>query len=73
AVFAGGRLISPKVRAFVDFLVDKLNFDANYMMAQCPAAKLAAAQARQAERQAEEAAEEAAEEEVELLLEKVAR
>jgi len=73
AVFAGGRLISPKVRAFVDFLVDKLNFDANYMMAQCPAAKLAAAQARQAERQAEEAAEDAAEEEVELLLEKVAR
>ncbi|HYG05427.1 MAG TPA: LysR family transcriptional regulator [Stenotrophomonas sp.] len=72
AVFAGGRLISPKVRAFVDFLVDKLNLDANYMMAQCPGAKLAA-QARQAERIAEEAAEAQAEEEVELLLEKVAR
>ncbi len=40
AVFAGGRLVSPKVRAFVDFLVEKLNFDANYMLAQCPAAKL---------------------------------
>ena len=35
AVFAGGRLVSPKVRAFVDFLVEKLNFDANYMLAQC--------------------------------------
>lgn len=56
AVFAGGRLISPKVRAFVDFLVDKLNFDANYMMAQCPAAKLAAAQAEQARREALEGA-----------------
>ncbi|MCD7098800.1 LysR family transcriptional regulator [Stenotrophomonas sp. MMGLT7] len=39
AVFAGGRLVSPKVRAFVDFLVEKLNFDANYMLAQCPAAR----------------------------------
>ena len=41
AVFAGGRMVSPKVRAFVDFLVEKLNFDANYMLAQCPGAKLA--------------------------------
>ncbi|GHH49176.1 LysR substrate-binding domain-containing protein [[Pseudomonas] boreopolis] len=48
AVFAGGRLISPKVRAFVDFLVERLNFDANYMLTQCPAAKLAA-QAKSAE------------------------
>ncbi|PZU30045.1 MAG: LysR family transcriptional regulator [Stenotrophomonas sp.] len=39
AVFAGGRLVSPKVRAFIDFLVAKLNFDANYMMLQCPNAK----------------------------------
>lgn len=46
AVFAGGRLVSPKVRAFVDFLVERLNFDASYMLAQCPAAKLAAQQAR---------------------------
>lgn len=41
AVFAGGRLVSPKVRVFIDFLVEKLNFDANYMLAQCPNAKLA--------------------------------
>jgi len=39
AVFPGGRLVSPKVRAFVDFLVEKLNFDANYMQVQCPNAK----------------------------------
>lgn len=36
AVFAGGGMVSPKVRAFIDFLVDKLNFDVNYMMLQCP-------------------------------------
>lgn len=36
AVFAGGRLVSPKVRVFIDFLVEKLNFDANYMLLQCP-------------------------------------
>jgi DNA-binding transcriptional LysR family regulator len=39
AVFAGGGLVSPKVRAFVDFLVEKLNFDANYMLLQCPNGK----------------------------------
>ncbi|PTN54774.1 LysR family transcriptional regulator [Stenotrophomonas panacihumi] len=73
AVFAGGRLVSPKVRAFVDFLVDKLNFDANYMMAQCPAAKLAAAQARQAQEDAEhvEEAEVALQAEGKRILEKV--
>jgi len=49
AVFAGGRLVSPKVRAFVDFLVEKMNFDANYMLAQCPAAKLAKQQQTQVE------------------------
>jgi hypothetical protein len=27
---------SPKVRAFVDFLVERLNFDANYMEELCP-------------------------------------
>ncbi|MFT4197852.1 MAG: LysR substrate-binding domain-containing protein [Pseudoxanthomonas sp.] len=36
AVFPGGRLVSPKVRAFVDFLVERLNFDAHYMLTQCP-------------------------------------
>ncbi|HEY0235154.1 MAG TPA: LysR substrate-binding domain-containing protein, partial [Afipia sp.] len=45
AVFAGGRLVSPKVRVFVDFLVDRLNFDADYMLTQCPAAKIAGQQA----------------------------
>jgi hypothetical protein len=49
AVFAGGRLVSPKVRAFVDFLVAKLDFDANYMLAQCPNAKYAKQQSTQAE------------------------
>lgn len=55
AVFAGGRLVSPKVRAFVDFLVEKLNFDANYMLAQCPAAKLAQQQSEKAEAELEAA------------------
>jgi hypothetical protein len=27
---------SPKVRAFVDFLVERLNFDADYMQVICP-------------------------------------
>jgi DNA-binding transcriptional LysR family regulator len=36
AVFPGGRMQSPKVRAFVDFLVNRLNFDADYMQHQCP-------------------------------------
>lgn len=36
AVFPRGRVTSPKVRAFVDFLVERLNFDADYMQALCP-------------------------------------
>lgn len=36
AVFTRGRVPSPKVRAFVDFLVERLNFDANYMLRNCP-------------------------------------
>ena len=39
AVFAGGRLVSPKVRVFIDFLVEKLDFDTLYMLQQCPNAK----------------------------------
>lgn len=39
AVFPGGRILSPKVRAFVDFLVSRLSFDADYMMTRCPAMK----------------------------------
>ncbi len=33
-MFPGGQQ-SPKVRAFVDFLVERLNFDADYMFELC--------------------------------------
>ena len=36
AVFPRGPVTSPKVRAFVDFLVERLNFDADYMLMLCP-------------------------------------
>lgn len=36
AVFPRGRVQSPKVRAFVDFLVERLNFDADFMHMLCP-------------------------------------
>ena len=36
AVFPRGRVQSPKVRAFVDFMVERLNFDADYMQELCP-------------------------------------
>lgn len=36
AVFPGGKVQAPKVRAFVDFLVERLNFDADYMQMLCP-------------------------------------
>lgn len=36
AVFPRGQTTSPKVRAFVDFLVERLNFDADYMQVLCP-------------------------------------
>lgn len=36
AVFTRGSVPSPKVRAFVDFLVERLNFDADYMHVLCP-------------------------------------
>jgi DNA-binding transcriptional LysR family regulator len=36
AVFPRGRVQSPKVRAFIDFLVDRFDFDADYMQVQCP-------------------------------------
>jgi DNA-binding transcriptional LysR family regulator len=35
AVFPRGMVQSPKVRAFVDFLVERLNFDADYMQVLC--------------------------------------
>ncbi|KFN43931.1 LysR family transcriptional regulator [Arenimonas oryziterrae] len=36
AVYPRGQVQSPKVRAFVDFLVERLNFDADYMQVLCP-------------------------------------
>jgi len=39
ALFPRGSVQSPKVRAFVDFLVDRLNFDADYMQGLCPGAQ----------------------------------
>lgn len=36
AVFPRGKVQSPKVRAFVDFLVDRLNMEADYMQELCP-------------------------------------
>jgi DNA-binding transcriptional LysR family regulator len=35
AVFPRGQVQSPKVRAFIDFLVERLNFDADYMQVFC--------------------------------------
>jgi len=35
AVFPRGQVTSPKVRAFVDFLVERLNFDEDYMQVFC--------------------------------------
>ena len=40
ALFPRGRVQSPKVRAFVDFLVEHLNFDADYMQLHCPGNKM---------------------------------
>jgi DNA-binding transcriptional LysR family regulator len=48
AVFPKGRVQSPKVRAFVDFLVDRLNFEADYMQAVCPNRKMLPAPDRDA-------------------------
>lgn len=39
ALFPRGQVTSPKVRAFVDFLVERLNFDADYMQVLCPDAR----------------------------------
>ncbi|KFN50469.1 LysR family transcriptional regulator [Arenimonas composti] len=36
AVFVRGRVPSPKVRAFVDFLVERLDFDVSWMQKSCP-------------------------------------
>ena len=36
AVFPRGQTQSPKIRAFVDFLVERINFEADYMQELCP-------------------------------------
>ncbi|WP_052100802.1 LysR family transcriptional regulator [Novilysobacter arseniciresistens] len=40
ALFPRGRVPSPKVRAFVDFLVERLTFDADYVRRLCPADRI---------------------------------
>ncbi|RPE80176.1 LysR family transcriptional regulator [Vulcaniibacterium tengchongense] len=52
AVFPRGRVQSPKVRAFVDFLVERLNFDADYMQVLCPDARARCQAAKQASSEA---------------------
>ena len=47
AVFPRGHVQSPKVRAFVDFLVERLSFDAVFMQALCPSRAGAGACRRQ--------------------------
>ncbi|WDS36577.1 LysR family transcriptional regulator [Pseudoxanthomonas sp.] len=59
AVFPRGHVQSPKVRAFVDFLLERLNLEIDYMSAHCPL--------MQGKRAAEEAGE--ASEDVKRLLE----
>jgi DNA-binding transcriptional LysR family regulator len=46
AVFPRGHARSPKVRAFVDFLLERLNLDIDYMSAHCPYAKCDGSEAR---------------------------
>ncbi|NZA26200.1 LysR family transcriptional regulator [Luteimonas sp. SJ-92] len=48
AVFPRGQVTSPKVRAFVDFLAERLNFDADYMQILCPDARARCMQAEKA-------------------------
>ena len=52
AVFPRGQVTAPKVRAFVDFLVERLNFEADYMQVLCPDARERCMQARQASNEA---------------------
>jgi DNA-binding transcriptional LysR family regulator len=47
AVFPRGRVQSPKVRAFIDFLVDRFDYDADYMQIQCPDKRNACLQAKE--------------------------
>jgi DNA-binding transcriptional LysR family regulator len=45
ALFPRGPVTSPKIRAFVDFLVDRFSLDADYMQVLCPDARGTCAQA----------------------------
>ncbi|RYG12899.1 MAG: LysR family transcriptional regulator, partial [Burkholderiales bacterium] len=56
AVFPRGHTQSPKVRAFVDFLLERLNLEIDYMTAHCP---LMLAKEQCMASQGEESAEEA--------------
>lgn len=53
AVFPRGRVQSPKVRAFIDFLVDRFDYDADYMQIACPDKRMACEQARAAAKTAD--------------------
>src|SRR5690606_13618094 len=48
ALFPRGQVTSPKIRAFVDFLVERLSFDSDYMQVLCPDARARCKAARQA-------------------------
>lgn len=52
AVFPRGRSQSPKVRAFVDFLVERVNFDIDFMSTLCPTLCRIASEAARAEKAA---------------------
>ena len=57
AVFPRGQSQSPKVRAFVDFLLERVNLDIDYMLARCPMSKCTADQTDEADTCEEAAAE----------------
>src|SRR3546814_540347 len=46
ALFPRGQVTSPKIRAFVDFLVERLSFDSDYMQVLCPDAARVASRRR---------------------------
>jgi hypothetical protein len=48
ALFPRGQVTSPKIRAFVDFLVERQSFDSDYMQVLCPDARARCKAAKQA-------------------------
>lgn len=56
AVFPRGHVQSPKVRAFVDFLLERLNLEIDYMSEHCPLMEQECRAAKQREAEAEETA-----------------